>query len=164
MSCIEQPCLNSSWQWQCNIHLVGLSHTKERNSPLLFYLEKWRFLFSCPTRSILRNGMEWNGTEILRVWKRTSSRAQTAMALPPALLFSKEEGETSSRSVRWEGGSKEMFITGHSLNTLFPPGTRWPARSSNSFRCDSSCGSRSCSLKKDTSLFSLFLVFPVLTS
>lgn len=48
----------------------------------------------------------------------TSSTAQTAAALPPALLFFKAEGETSSRSVRGEGGSEEMFITGHTQHTL----------------------------------------------
>lgn len=147
MSPIEQPHLNSSWQWQCNIHLVGLCHTKERNSPLFFYLEKLRFPFLLPHK---KHPQEWNDTEILCVWKGASSTAQ-AERLCHQLCSSSRQRERQAEQVRGERvAERRMCTTGHSHTTLFPPGTRWPARSSHSFFHGSSCASRSCSLKKDT--------------
>lgn len=134
---------------------VGLSHMKERNSPLLFYLKNGDFFFPAPQGA--STGTEWNDTEILPAAQRRRQR------LRHQLCSSLRQRERLAAGVWGERMGARRCSLQDTLNTLFPPGTRWPASSRNSFPRDSSCGSRSCSLKKDTSLFSLFLVFPVLT-
>lgn len=145
-----------SWTVDCSrVTSTWLGYTIQEEIHPIFL--PWKMeMFSSPVRCLLTNLTEQR--HIMREWKGANNSTKPASALPLTMLFVMKEGETKSRSVRWEGGREGGFlqggcITGQSYNTLFPLGKRLPGSSNNSFYCGSSWSGRSCSLEKAHSCF-----------
>lgn len=156
VSCIERPYLNGRWQWQCNIHLGWVKPHEGKKFTLTFLPWKMEISFFLPHK---KRPQEGNG--MTQKFYQQHSPDGSGSATSSALLQGRGRDEQQECEVRgWERG--DVHYRTHSTHSSLQA-QRWPASSRNSFPRDSSCGSRSCSLKKDTSLFSLFLVFPVLT-
>lgn len=100
MSCIEQPYLNSRWQWQCNIHLGWVKPHEGKKFTLTFLPWKMEISFFLPHK---KHPQERNG--MTQKFYQQHSPDGSGSATSSALLQGRGRDEQQECEVRgWERG------------------------------------------------------------